>query len=140
MNEPYQPPRVQTPQSGGYPVNTGMNPGTETAPPTPVNEEDNLDMRIAAAVEARVSKIASDYDRKIRSLEERQNRALKDARGIRPVDHLVPTHAGGPDNDIHETWGQYYQELSAAGLLTDAHIATTNGLVPPETEMEAVDA
>jgi hypothetical protein len=126
------------------PYTSQPNPGQPATPPAPVNsdrdEVDNLDARIAAAVEARVAGIASDYDRKIRALEARQNAALKSARGLRAVDHLVPTHAGGPGNDIHETWGQYYQELSEAGLLTHAHTNTTNGIVPEEAEAEDVNA
>lgn len=142
MNQPEpNPPIYQgmqaTPQTGPFtPPPDNTNPGQPVAPPQPVNAEDNLDARIAAAVEARVAGIASNYDHKIRALEKRYEASLKSARGIRPVDHLVPTHAGGPGNDIHQTWGQYYQELSDAGLLTDAHKATSDGIEPEETEPE----
>jgi hypothetical protein len=106
--------------------------GTQIEPPAPVNETDNLDARIAAAVEARVARVASDYDRKIRALEERYSTELKNARGVRPVDHLVPTHGGGLGNEIHQVWSQYHQDLANAGLLTDDHIRQTNGLYPAE--------
>jgi hypothetical protein len=113
-------------------MSDSTNAGGTVKVPDPMNDIDNIDARIAAAVEARVAGIASDYDKKIKALEQRQNEALKSARGIRAVDHLVPTHAGGPQNEIHETWSQYHQELAMAGKLTDSHLAVTNGLIPPE--------
>jgi hypothetical protein len=110
------------------------NAGAPVEAPRPLNSEGDIDLRIAAAVEARMAGIASAYDRKIKAIEKRYEESLKSARGIRKVDHQVPTNAGGPANEIHQTWSQYHQELANAGLLTDAHLAITNGLTPPEAD------
>jgi hypothetical protein len=142
-NDPIYQSMQPTPQTGGYQVNPQTNEGAPVAAPAPVNTRsespEEFEDRLSAMMEARIQKIQTDYDRKIRALEARQNAALKSARGIRAVDHLVPTHAGGPDNEIHETWGQYYQELAMRGELTPLLLARTSGELPPEEDSAEAD-
>lgn len=118
------------------------NAGAPIESPEPLNATPTQDFedRLTAQMEARIQKIQSDYDRKIKALESRQNAALKSARGIRAVDHLVPTNAGGEANEIHETWSQYHQELANAGLLTDAHRDLTLGRVPEDVQPDEESA
>lgn len=135
--ELYQPTTTPPPATGGFQVNPETNPGGTAAPVAPVNSDENIDLRIAAAVEARMAGIASAYDAKIKALEKRYEASLKSARGIRPVDHQVPTHGGGAGNEIHQTWSQYHQELASAGLLTPDHVNLTQGFDREEVTADA---
>jgi hypothetical protein len=109
---------------------------TPVEPPEPINsgEGEDLESRLSSLIDQRVQKIQSQYDKKIAALENRYQQQLKAARGVPPVDHYVPEHAGGAGTDLHPSWGQYYQELSARGELTDAHIRASHGLAPEEPE------
>lgn len=92
---------------------TGVNPAAGTAPdpPAPQNAMDDLEARVAAMVEARVSAVEEKYKNRIDELEASLNRAT-------PASSL-PEHSAGPGLDIAPTWSQYHQERAAAGTLTD---------------------
>jgi hypothetical protein len=92
---------------------TGVNPaaGTAVDAPPPVNETPDLEQRVAAMVEARLSAVEEKYQDRIKELEESLSRTA-------PTSNL-PEHSAGPGLDIAPTWGQYHQERAAAGTLTD---------------------
>lgn len=104
--------------------------GTPVEPPTPTNAGAVSVDQIQAMIDARVNQVQSDYDKKIADLEERHAAELKAARGAPAVNTLVPTHAGGPDHEITETWSQWHQELARAGQLTEAHLRHVRGQNP----------
>lgn len=92
---------------------TGVNPaaGTAVDPPAPQNSMEDLEARVAAMVEARVSAVEAKYQDRIADLEASLNRN-------QPAS-LLPEHSAGPGLEIAPTWSQYYQAKSAAGTLTD---------------------
>lgn len=113
-------------------------PPTEKAipAPAPTNAGAVDTDAIQAMIDARIAQVESRYDRKIKALEKRHQEEMKAARGVPSVDSHVPTHAGGPDNENAQVWGQYHQELSRAGLLTDEHRRHVSGLAPIGAESD----
>jgi hypothetical protein len=108
-----------------------MPPREHSIPaPAPTNPGSVDADSIQRMIDERIAAVESRYDKKIKALEKRHADEMRAARGVPPVDSAVPTHAGGPGDTIAQTWSQYHQELSRAGLLTDTHIRQANGLVP----------
>lgn len=104
--------------------------GTPVEPPSPLNMMDDLEKRLAAMVEARVSGLESAYDAKIKAMEERHAEELRAARGAPSVDHMVPFHAGGLGTEIAQVWSQHHQDLARAGQLTETILRDARGLPP----------
>lgn len=87
---------------------------------------------IQRIIDERVAGVQASYDKKIAALEKRHAESLAAARGQAAVTHHVPTHAGGPGNEITPIWSQYHQELAARGELTDDHLRHVRGEAPRE--------
>lgn len=98
----------------GPTVSAMTNPGGAPESPPPMNPATDLDSQVAAIVNARLADIEAKYQDRIAALEQ----AVKDAQsGV--VTSAHPAHSGGPGLQHAQTWGQYYQELSKAGQLTE---------------------
>jgi hypothetical protein len=108
--------------------------GSPVTPPEPVNSGTaNVSVeQIQQMIDARVSAVQSDYDKKIAALEARHAEEMKAARGAPAVNTLVPTNAGGPGHEITEVWSQWHQELARLGELTEDHLRHVRGQGPVE--------
>lgn len=110
------------------PIYSGMA-GSSVAPPPPVNsgEQNDLDARIEALLEARLSAVESKYKAQIDALQAQ----LTQARG-RPGEAVIPFNSGGQGTEVAQTWSQYHQDLANQGKLTPAHLDVTYGRVPQD--------
>jgi hypothetical protein len=116
----------------GTPIYEGMGGAPQQPPvPAPVNADvqDDLDARVDAIVNARLSQAEAKYQKQIDALKDQ----LKNAKA-QVIPHLVPEHGGGPGYESLPSWGQWLQELSRDGKLTNEHLVAAGILPPPEDE------
>lgn len=100
--------------------------GTAVPPPQPVNAQDDLQTQIERIVAARMGELEGVVATLKKRAEEAES-ALRAARFPVGAGTTIAQHGAGPDMDNLQTWGQYYQDLARAGLLTAEHIATADG-------------
>lgn len=100
--------------------------------PAPINPDlqSDLDARVQEMLDARLSQVESKYQKQIDALKDQ----LKDAKA-KIIPHEVPEHGGGPGFEQMSSWGQWLQELSRDGKLTNEHLIATGILPPPEEEV-----
>lgn len=98
---------------GNPPIYSSVAAGSAVPAPTPLNPSDDIEARVAAVVEARLSDIENKYQDRIKALEDQ----LKTAR--QPSVGVLAQHAGGPNYNLAPTWSQRLQELARDGKLTE---------------------
>lgn len=103
--------------------------GSPVSPPPPTNagQQEDLEARIQAIIEARLSESEKKHQAQIDALQAQ----LAQARG-RPGESVIPFNSGGQGTEVAQTWSAYHQELANRGELTDAHLDVTYGRVPQD--------
>jgi hypothetical protein len=100
--------------------------GTVVAPPAPVNQQDDLQTQIERIVAQRMGELEGVVA-SLKKRAEDAEQALRSARFPAGAGNSIPQHGAGPGLENLQTWGQYYQDLAAKGLLTAEHIAQADG-------------
>lgn len=94
--------------------------GTAVEAPPPVNQDQDLEQRVAQMVEARLSEVETKYQDRIAELEKSLSRTNRPGSGL-------PTNSAGPGDEIAPTWSQHLQSLANEGKLTAEHLVNLAG-------------
>lgn len=117
MSQPEPPIYAQAVQATGFNAAHQTAAGSAPEPPQPTNVQPDLDAQIEAMVNARLSQVEAKYEERIAQLQKDLTAAQ------RPIETNIPEHGGGPGLESAPTWGQWLQEASRAGTLTEEMLA-----------------
>lgn len=114
------------PESGG--------PGSAPPPPDPHNSGNAPDMsEVNALIDRRLNEAEDRHQKQMQEQRARYEAQIKAQNRAGIQDSYVPFHAGGPGEEMAETWCAAWQDMATAGDVPEIVLAHARGQAPPDT-------